>query len=298
MFYNELTKKIDSKRIFIDEEMSKHTSFKTGGKADFFIVVENETELIECLRLTKMFDKKFFIIGNGTNLIVTDKGFRGVIIKLKFNELKIDGDEIIAGAGVPLVLLSKFAYENGIKGYEFASGIPGTIGGAVRMNAGAYGGEIKDVLVSTKYLDENYNIVELKNSEHYFKYRDSIFSNEKWIILESKFKIEYGDKKEIENKRNEYMTSRREKQPLDKPNAGSTFKRGEDFITAQIIDEVGLKGYSIGGAMVSTKHAGFIVNENNATSKDILDLIEYVKRKVKEETDKDLKLEVLVIGEE
>lgn len=165
------------------------------------------------------------------------------------------------------------------------------------MNAGAYGGEIKDVLISSTYLNENYELVEIKNEDHEFKYRDSIFSKKDWIIIESKFKVQYGNKEEIENKRNENMNSRIEKQPLDKPNAGSTFKRGEDFITAKVIDEVGLKGYKIGGAMVSEKHAGFIVNYDNASAKDILDLIEYVKKRVKEEKNKDLQLEVLIIGD-
>ena len=165
------------------------------------------------------------------------------------------------------------------------------------MNAGAYGGEIKDVLISSTYLNENYELVEIKNEDHEFKYRDSIFSKKDWIIIESKFKVQYGNKEEIENKRNENMNSRIEKQPLDKPNAGSTFKRGEDFITAKVIDEVGLKGYKIGGAIVSEKHAGFIVNYDNASAKDILDLIEYVKKRVKEEKNKDLQLEVLIIGD-
>ena len=201
------------------------------------------------------------------------------------------------GSGLPLVLLSKFAADNSIKDYEFAAGIPGTVGGAVRMNAGAYGGEIKDVLISSTYLNENYELIEINNNKHEFEYRNSIFSRKDWIIVESKFRVEYGNKDEIENNRNENINSRIEKQPLDKPNAGSTFKRGNDFITAKLIDEVGLKGYKIGGAMVSEKHAGFIVNSDNASAKDILDLIEYVKKRVKEEKNKDLKLEVLIIGE-
>ncbi len=297
MFYKKIIEKINPDRILKDEEMSKHTSFKVGGKADYFIIVENITELIDTLKLAKEYNIETFIIGNGTNLIVTDKGFRGAIIKLKFNRLKIENNIIIAEAGVPLTLLSKFAFDKEIKNYEFLSGIPGTVGGAVKMNAGAYGGEIKDILISTTYLDENYNLVEIKNEEHEFKYRKSIFSEKNWIIIESKFRVQHGVKEEIESKRNEYMSSRKEKQPLDKPNAGSTFKRGEDFITAKLIDEVGLKGYKIGGAMISNKHAGFIVNENNATAKDILELIDYVKKKIKEEKNKELQLEVLVIGE-
>ena len=297
MFYKKIVEIIDKDRVLKDEEMSKHTSFKVGGKADFFIIVETTKELIDVLKLTKECNIKTFIIGNGTNLIVKDDGFRGAVIKLNFKKLDIENNQIIAGAGIPLSLLSHFACINSVKNYEFLSGIPGTVGGAVKMNAGAYGGEIKDILISTTYLDKNYNLVEIDNKEHEFDYRQSIFSKKDWIIIESKFKIEYGETKEIEEKINEFNKSRREKQPLDKPNAGSIFKRGEDFITAKLIDEVGLKGYKIGGAMVSTKHAGFIVNEDNATAKDILDLIEYIKQKVKKEKDKDLKLEVLVLGE-
>lgn len=297
MIYNDLLEKIDSKRIFKNEKMSKHTSFKVGGIADFYVVVEDVDELIYVLELGKKNNIETFIIGNGTNLIVTDKGFRGIVIKLNFSKLELENDVITAGAGVSLITLSHFALKNNICNYEFMSGIPGTIGGGVKMNAGAYGGEIKDILVSTKYLDENYEVKELNNNEHEFDYRYSIFFKENWIILESKFKTELGKYDDIKAKMDEFTKSRKEKQPLDKPSAGSTFKRGEDFITAKVIDDLGLKGYKIGGAMVSEKHAGFIVNDGDACAKDILDLIDFIKKKAKDELNKELKLEVLIIGE-
>lgn len=295
MIYDELVKKISPSNIFVNEKMSKHTSFKVGGTADFFIIANNVKELIYILRLAKELKIKTYIIGNGTNVIVKDEGFRGIIIKLNFKNLKIEEDKIIAGAGVSVALLSEYAYRSQIKGYEFISGIPGTVGGAVKMNAGAYGSEIKDILISTTYLDEKYNIKEIINDEHEFSYRKSIFEHKKWIILESTFKVEKGNKEEIKQKRQEIAEARKQKQPLDMPNAGSIFKRGEDCLPAKLIDEAGLKGYEIGGAQVSKKHAGFIVNTGNASTQDIIDLIKHIQATIKEKFNKDLELEVIII---
>lgn len=295
MIYDELVKKISPSNIFVNEKMSKHTSFKVGGTADFFIIANNVKELIYILRLAKELRIKTYILGNGTNVIVKDEGFRGIIIKLNFKNLKIEEDKIIAGAGVSVALLSEYAYRSQIKGYEFISGIPGTVGGAVKMNAGAYGSEIKDILISTTYLDEKYNVKEIKNAKHDFSYRKSIFEHKKWIILESTFKVEKGNKEEIKQKRQEISEARKQKQPLDMPNAGSIFKRGEDCLPAKLIDEAGLKGYTIGGAQVSKKHAGFIVNTGNACTQDIIDLIKHIQTTIKEKFDKDLELEVIII---
>lgn len=295
MIYDELVKEISPSNIFVNEEMSKHTSFKVGGIADFFVTVNNIKELVYILKVSKELRIKTFIIGNGTNIIVKDTGFRGIIIKLNFKHLKIEKNEIIAGSGVPVALISEFAYRNEIEGYEFLSGIPGTVGGAIKMNAGAYGSEVKDILISTTYLDEKYNIVKISNNMHKFSYRNSIFFNKKWIILESSFAIKKGNKEEIKEKRNQMMKERKEKQPLEYPNAGSIFKRGADFIPAQLIDKAGLKGYKIGGAQISDKHAGFIVNTGNATTKDIIKLIKYTKETVKEKFNKELELEVIIL---
>lgn len=295
MIYDELIKKIPKDKVLINESMSKHTTFKAGGVADFFVEVQDVQELIYVLKLAKSLRIKLCVIGNGSNIIVKDTGFRGIVVKLNFKQLKIEKDKIIVGAGVPVALLSEFAYRNEIQGYEFLGGIPGTIGGAVKMNAGAYGAEIKDVILETTVLDEKYNIRKLTNEEQNFAYRHSIFFEKKWIIISSIFKIQKGNKEEIKNKRNEMMTARKEKQPIDMPNAGSIFKRMEKCIPAQLIDQAGLKGYTIGGAQISTKHAGFIVNTGNATANDIMKLIKYTKEKVKEKFGIELELEVIVL---
>lgn len=295
MIYDELIKEIDSSNIFVNEKMSKHTSFKVGGTADFFVIANNIKELVYILKVAKTLKINTYIIGNGTNVIVKDTGFRGIIIKLNFKTLKIENNEILAGAGVPLALLSEFAYRNKIEDYEFAAGIPGTIGGAVKMNAGAYGSEIKNVLLTTTYLDKNYNIRKIENNEHEFSYRHSIFFDKNWIILESTFKIKLGDKEAIKQKRQEFTENRKEKQPLDMPNAGSIFKRKENCIPAKLIDEAGLKGYKIGGAQISEKHAGFIVNTGNATAQDIIDLIEYTRKTIQEKFDEELETEVIIL---
>lgn len=295
MIYDELIKGISPDKIFVNEDMSKHTSFKVGGIADFFIKVDDMQELLYVLKLAKKLRIKTYVVGNGTNLIIKDTGFRGIIIKLNFNHLKIEKGKIAVGAGVPVALLSGFAYRKGIKGYEFLSGIPGTIGGAVKMNAGAYGNEIKDVIQETVILDEKYNIRTLTAEEQEFTYRKSIFFEKKWIIIASTFKIEKGDISEIKEKRKEFMEMRKEKQPLNLPNAGSIFKRTDECIPAKLIDEAGLKGYQIGGAQISPKHAGFIVNTGNATAKDIIKLIKYTRKKVQEKFGIELELEVIIV---
>ena len=252
-------------------------------------------ELLYVLKLAKKLRIKTYVVGNGTNLIIKDTGFRGIIIKLNFNHLKIEKGKIAVGAGVPVALLSGFAYRKGIKGYEFLSGIPGTIGGAVKMNAGAYGNEIKDVIQETVILDEKYNIRTLTAEEQKFTYRKSIFFEKKWIIIASTFKIEKGDISEIKEKRKGFMDKRKEKQPLNLPNAGSIFKRTDKCIPAKLIDEAGLKGYQIGGAQISPKHAGFIVNTGDATAKDIIKLIKYTRKKVQEKFGIELELEVIIV---
>ena len=295
MIYDELVKGIAPENIFVNETMSKHTSFKVGGIADFFVIVHNHQELIYVLKVAKNLRIKTYIIGNGTNIIVKDKGFRGIIIKLDFKHLKIEKDKIVAGAGVPVALLSEFTYRKGISGFEFLSGIPGTVGGAVKMNAGAFGGEIKDILIDSTIIDEKYNLKKIDSQSHNFTYRNSIFFEKKWIIVGSSFKLEKGSIEDIKEKRKSFMQSRKEKQPIEFPNAGSIFKRSDDCIPAKLIDDAGLKGYSIGGAQISEKHAGFIVNKGNATSIDIIKLIKYTKEIIKEKYGIELQQEVIVL---
>lgn len=297
----ELLNIVQKDRILKDEPMKKHTSFKVGGLADYFLIIENEKELKQVLKLSKQNNIPLQLVGNGTNLLVTDKGIRGIVIKLNMQNYKIERTKdyalIIVEAGFPLCKLANIALKEELGSLEFLSGIPGTIGGAIRMNAGAYGKEMKDLVVKTKYLDENGKIQKINLEDHNFSYRSSRFSNENFIILETTLKVPYDTKENIQKKITEYSKSRKENQPLEYPSAGSTFKRKEGIITAKLIDECGLKGYSIGDAEVSSKHAGFIVNKGNATAKDILDLIDYVKKVVYDKTQEKIELEVLVIGE-
>ena len=287
---------IDKDNILIDEPMNKHTSFKVGGKADLFVKAYNIEEIKSILRIVSKNDVPLFVLGNGTNLLVRDEGFRGIILQVKLEEINISGTEVAVGAGVKNAVLSKKLTDYSLTGFEFVSGIPGTIGGAIKMNAGAYGGEMKDIVSEVTYLDYEGNVYTINNSECEFEYRHSRFFNEKAIILEVKLKLKKGNKSEIEDKVKELLSQRKEKQPLEYPNAGSTFKRGEGFITAKLIDECGLKGYKIGGAEVSEKHAGFIINKYNATSADIINLIQHVQKEVKEKKGEDIKLEIEIIG--
>ena len=286
---------INKENILLDEPMSKHTSFKVGGAADIFVKAYSVDEIKCVLKISKENNIPLFILGNGTNLLVKDEGFKGIVLQVKLEDIKIDGNIVTVGSGVKNAVLSKKLVDNSLTGFEFASGIPGTIGGAIKMNAGAYGSEMKDIVSSVTYLDYDGNIHTINNAECDFSYRHSKFFEEKGIILEVKLELKEVNKSEIENRVKELMLQRKEKQPLEYPNAGSTFKRGEGYITAKLIDECGLKGYMIGGAQVSEKHAGFIVNKDNATAKDILDLIEYVQKVVKEKTGEDIKLEIEVV---
>ena len=283
---------ISKENILLNEPMSMHTSFKTGGKVDYFVKAYSVEEIKCILKVSKENNIPLFVLGNGTNLLVKDEGFRGIVLQVKLEDIKINGTEVVVKSGVKNAVLSKKLTDNSLTGFEFASGIPGTIGGAIKMNAGAYGSEMKDIVSEVTYLDYNGNIHTINNSECEFSYRHSRFFKEKAVILGAKLNLQYGNKEEIENKVKELLNQRKEKQPLEYPNAGSTFKRGDNYITAKLIDECGLKGYSIGGAQVSEKHAGFIVNKSNATSTDILNLIEYVQKIVKEKTGEDIKLEV------
>ena len=294
--YKELTTIIEESKIKTNEDMSKHTSFKAGGKAKFYIKAKTVEDVINTVKISKENNIPIVVLGNGSNILFKDEEFNGVVLKIELDTLKIEENIITAEAGVKNAILGRKALDNNLQGFEFAAGIPGTIGGAIRMNAGAYGGEIKDIVQDVEYLDyEDLKIKKITNKECNFEYRHSVFCENKNIILSATFKLENGIKEEIANRMNEFAKSRKEKQPLEYPSAGSTFKRGTDFITAKLIDECGRKGYQIGGAQVSEKHAGFIINKENATAKDIIDLVEYVKKTVKEKTGKSIDLEVEII---
>ncbi|MBR0428326.1 MAG: UDP-N-acetylmuramate dehydrogenase [Clostridia bacterium] len=296
----DLRKIIPKDNIKIDEPMSKHTSFKTGGPAEFYITAKTIEDIQNIFQYAKTNKIKLYIIGNGSNLLVSDEGIKGIVLKIVLDNIDIlesdFGVLVKAGAGVKVMSLAQELKKRGITGFEELAGIPGTIGGANYMNAGAYGKEIKDIIVETKVLNkETGNIEILKNKQQHLEYRNSVFKKNNYIILETTIQLRNGNTAEIEQKMNEYLKQRKEKQPTEFPSAGSTFKRVDGFITAKLIDECGLKGYQIGGAQISEKHAGFIINKGNATSKDILDLIAYTKKKVFEKFGVQIEEEVEII---
>ena len=292
---------IAKENILFDELMSKHTTFKVGGPAECYIKIDNIKDLRNILKFAKDNNININILGNGSNVLVSDKGIKGIVLNIKFNKIEMmNYDRKIyanIGAGVKVSILGHLLLKNEITGFEELSGIPGTIGGAIKMNAGAHGKEFKDIVNTVTCMDYNGNIKQFENKDMNFGYRRSMLKDKKYIVLEVGMQFEKGIEKNIKEKMDEYKKYRKEKQPIEYPSAGSTFKRGEDYITAKLIDEAGLKGYSIGGAEVSEKHAGFIINKGNATAKDILDLIEYVKNTVYEKFNKEIELEIEFMGE-
>lgn len=299
--YSDLSNILINSKVLKNEPMSKHTSFKIGGNADILVKIEDVEDIKTVLEFSNKEHIPTYVIGNGSNILVKDNGIRGIVLMICMDTYKIDKQDkkvvVTAGAGVKLGGLAQELLKQEITGFEFASGIPGTMGGAIRMNAGAHGKEMKDIVATTTYIDERGNVNTVSNKEQEFSYRSSVFSKNKWIIINTVLEFEYGNKQEIQAKMQEYARYRKEKQPITYPSAGSTFKRGEDFITAKLIDECGLKGYSIGGAKISEIHAGFIINTGNATAEDVLKLVEYTKEKVYEKFNKTIELEIEVIGE-
>lgn len=292
--------KICEGKIYFDEPMSKHTSFKIGGKVDFYVQASSIDEIRKIQKYANKNSIPLYIIGNGSNLLVSDEGVRGIVLKVDIQKLEKEEKEnkviLTVGAGVKMMALAQKLAVDGLTGFEELSGIPGSIGGAIRMNAGAYGKEIKDIVISTKCMNEQGKIVEFTNEEQKFSYRSSLFAKEKYIILETKISLGKGITEQIKAKMDEYLKQRKEKQPIEYPSAGSTFKRGDGFITAKIIDECGLKGYSIGGAQISNKHAGFIINTGEATAQDVQNLIKYVKKQVFEKKGLKIEEEIEFIG--
>ena len=284
--------------VLYNEEMSRHTSFKIGGQAEYYIKIKKIEELQELLEISKKHKIPLTVIGNGTNILVKDDGIKGIVAKINIKNIEINPESSIVtvGAGNTLAEIAQVLKNNALSGFEELSGIPGTMGGAIRMNAGAHGKEIKDVIISAIAIDYDGNIREFTKEEMKLEYRNSIFSREKYIIISAKLQLTKGIKEEISTKMQEYANWRKEKQPLEYPNAGSTFKRGEGFITAVLIDQCGLKGYTVGGAQISTKHAGFIINTGNAKAKDVLELVEITKKQVLQKFGKEIQLEIEVLG--
>lgn len=344
-FYDDLKEIAGEKNVKQNEPMKNHTSFKIGGNADYFVQVNSIDELEKVANLARVNNIKLYVIGNGTNIIVTDKGIRGIVVKyiskdikieepstkniecIKQNESKNDleaedfeNEKIInrlnknlnddlnnhentnvrvsVDAGASNAYLAQVLLNNEITGFEFASGIPGTIGGAIAMNAGCYQREFKDIVQEVTFIDlDEIKLYTVSRENCLFDYRTSIFLKKNCIITGATLKLSKGIKANIKMQMDEYREKRVSSQPLEYPNAGSTFKRGNNFITAKLIDEAGLKGYRIGGAEVSEKHAGFIVNKENATATDIIDLIKYVKKKILEKYNVKIEEEVRIIGE-
>ena len=281
-----------------DEMMSAHTSFKIGGAADVFASVKSVDEVRGLIDYCKKNDVPYMIMGNGTNMLVGDGGIRGVVIQISANmqNCKIDGETVYAEAGILMSKLSKLILKEELTGFETLSGIPGTLGGGIYMNAGAYGGEIKDVVSEVTYITQSGEIKTITNAEADFSYRHSRFEDEKGTILSATLKLKKGNADEIKAAMDDYNKRRSDKQPLSMPSAGSTFKRPEGYFAGKLIQDCDLMGYSIGGAQISEKHAGFVVNKGGATAKDVLDLIEYTQKTVKEKFGVDLEPEVRLIG--
>ena len=285
--------------IMIDENMSDHIYFKVGGKADILLTPSTIEQLAETVKICKENSIPYYIIGNGSNLLVKDGGIRGIVIDLtRLNKIQSKGNFIKAEAGVLLKDVSDRAVENSLTGFEFACGIPGSVGGAVFMNAGAYDGEIKNVILEAEVLDADGNIIVLNRDELELGYRTSKVMKENFIVVSAIFQLELGDKEKIEARVNELTAKREEKQPLEYPSAGSTFKRPEGYFAGKLIQDAGLKGYSIGGAAVSEKHSGFVINKGGATAKDILDLIKHIQDEVLDQFGVELHPEVRILGED
>ena len=281
-----------------DEPLKNHTTFKIGGNCIALIEPREVSDIVETIKICRENSIKFFVIGNGSNLLFPDEGYNGVIIKLKgeFSTIQVEGEYLIVNSGAKLSEVYTVAYENSLTGFEFASGIPGTIGGAIYMNAGAYGGEMKDIVESVEVLDlDNFELRELKNEELEFSYRKSIIQRKNYIVTTIKLKLQKGNKEEIKAVYEDLRERRNSKQPLNFGSAGSTFKRPEGHFASKLIEDAGLKGYHINDAWVSEKHSGFVVNKGNASYKEVMELIEYVQNVVFEKFGVKLETEVRIL---
>lgn len=298
-FIENLSRIVPKESIVLNELMSRHTTFRVGGEAACLIKVLNSKELSKIITFLRQTEHEFFVLGNGSNLLVSDNGYEGVVLKLEgeFSEIKTDGLKIISGAGASLAAVARTAMEEGMTGMEFASGIPGTMGGAIVMNAGAYDGEMKQVVKEVTVMDQEGNVLVLDNDTMEFGYRTSVIKNRPFIVLSVVLELQEGEKAEIKKKMDDFAERRREKQPLEYASAGSTFKRPEGYFAGKLIMDAGLRGFSIGGARVSDKHCGFIINTGNASATDIAELIAEVQERVKEQFGVMLEPEVIRIGQ-
>lgn len=290
---------LGEQNVKVNEPMNKHTTFRVGGPADYFLTPETVEQVQKIVMFLKKNNIPYYIVGNGSNLLVGDLGYRGAIIQIyqKMNQIRTDGEYIYADAGALLSKIAAEALSKGLTGFEFASGIPGTLGGAVMMNAGAYGGEIKQIIQEATVLTQTGEIIKRTVDEMELSYRSSIFSKNGDIVLNAVLKFEKGNKEAIRARMDELKEQRVTKQPLEYPSAGSTFKRPEGYFAGKLIQDAGLRGFQVGGAQVSEKHCGFVINKDHATAGDIVSLMEQVSDKVEAQFGVRLEPEVKRLGE-
>lgn len=290
---------VPEERLLFHEPMNRHTTFRVGGEAECMAVVETQDELSQLVSYLGRIEQEYFVLGNGSNLLVGDKGYRGIVVKLgpRLSAVRVEQDHIAAGAGALLSQVAFAARDAGLSGMEFAAGIPGSIGGGIVMNAGAYGGEMKQIVKMVRVMDKEGEILTLDNDTMEFGYRTSIIRNRPFIVLGVVLKLTPGNRDEISAKMEELMKQRKSKQPLEYPSAGSTFKRPEGYYAGKLIMDAGLRGYRIGGAQVSEKHCGFVINSGGASAADIREVIEEVQERVKDRFHVRLEREVIFLGD-
>lgn len=299
-----LSDAVGSGQLFVNEKMSAHTTFRVGGEADIFVEINDRIQLEKVLAILKsenlcVPNRDFYLIGNGSNLLVSDKGLRGIVLHLskEYSHIAVNGNTLVCEAGCTLAAIARKAYECALTGFEFAAGIPGSLGGAIVMNAGAYDGEMKQVVKSVRMMTPDAKIIEKSAEEMHFSYRHSIVKEQELIVLDVTIELLPGNQTEIRKKMDELALKRRDKQPLEYPSAGSTFKRPEGYFAAKLIDDAGLRGFTVGGAQVSEKHCGFVINKSDATASDIYKLISEVQKRVKETSGVTIEPEVILLGE-
>ncbi len=290
---------VPEERLLFHEPMNRHTTFRVGGEAECMAVVETQDELSQLVSYLGRIEQEYFVLGNGSNLLVGDKGYRGIVVKLgsRLSAVRVEQDHIAAGAGALLSQVAFAARDAGLSGMEFAAGIPGSIGGGIVMNAGAYGGEMKQIVKMVRVMDKEGEILTLDNDTMEFGYRTSIIRNRPFIVLGVVLKLTPGNRDEISAKMEELMKQRKSKQPLEYPSAGSTFKRPEGYYAGKLIMDAGLRGYRIGGAQVSEKHCGFVINSGGASAADIREVIEEVQERVRDRFHVRLEPEVIFLGD-
>lgn len=293
-----LRKFVPEEDIRLREPMAEHTTFRIGGPADCLVQISSREQLIQVQRYLRLVEVPFFILGNGSNLLVSDRGYPGIVLQIgqKMSNIEVRGDVMIAQAGASMARAARAAQEHGLTGLEFASGIPGTIGGGIVMNAGAYDGELSEVVTQVNVVNSEGECMELENETMEFGYRTSTIRNNPFTVTEVILKLTKGDREQIKAKMEDLAARRREKQPLEYPSAGSTFKRPKGYFAGKLIMDAGMKGFRIGGAEVSEKHCGFVVNIDNATAEDVRRVIAEVQEHVKEKFNVDLEPEILFLG--